>query len=679
MRLLDKLFQPPSDNDDDLIKRGLWEAKEEIKGREKVILAGGVIGFILGLFISGYFMQQWNRLIGEIDTISLIKCPVYAVTSVPGWLMLLIITYICFYEAYLFVRKNFSTSYYDKYSKGFVAKENYGMENAHWQTFEERKKNFMLSKDPLKLKGNILGKDEDGWYYSLNDKIVGVNKNKAVFGIPGSGKSASIIENDIMSVVQRRESGIVTDSKGDIYRKTAKKVREAGYVVKVLNVKNTELRNSDGFNLLKYLENGDVSVAEILSRCIIENTGDGKYGYWPDNEKNLYLAIMLKVATDPVLKKTGENTLAKVYEIVTLNTPQTLATLFGGIPDTHPAKQCYRIFANAEPKNQGQILNGMGIRMNFLINEDAKAIVSNDEIDLVLPMIKPCMYYVIIPDTNKAYNVIANMFFNMMLIKQCEYSDSLPEKIRTEKQLPVNYILDEFKATGSINNFDQTITTVRSRKLAFTIVLQAKSQLEAMYPDAYDTILGAMTLKILLQGGDEVTAKYFSDMCGNQTRVFKGKRYDEYAHELVKSRTKKMVNESTSTGPLLTVAAAQQLTPDEQVICMIGQQPIRLLKYLSFTNPLLQNCEELLPNRHLPRWRAIKEGKYIPKNNQNKNINNQNNYHSGNNNTQNSQSANTQNINNTDNNMNQTPDNINPTAYNADKKMLVETKDKLFS
>ncbi len=560
-----------------------------------------VVSPILGIMISGFLIQLVRNMVGVQDKIYIAK--IFTMWMNPiGIAIALFFMFMLIAIQYRFHKITEKDYYMDREGNFEVSKS--GVHGkAHWQTEKEREQCFTRSKDYYEIKGDILGIDDKGLLYSLRDDLVGVNRNKCIFGTPGSGKSAAIIENDIMKCIERGESAIITDSKGDLYRKLSQKARDAGYCVRVLNLKSNELKNSDAFHLLKYLENGDTSVAEMLANCIIENTGDGHMDYWAQNEMNGYKALLLYISTNEALRKTGRNTLAEMYNICTQNTPEQLATMFNGLPKSHPAKQAFNIFANCEPRVQGQILNGMGIKLSFLTDNYAQQIVSHDEIDLVLPMKKKCMYFVVIPDTNKTYNVIANLFFNMMLIKQCEYSDSLTSEKRN-KQIYVNYILDEFKATGAINNFDGTITTVRSRKIGITTVLQTLGQLQDMYPGmAYDTILGSMTTKILLRAGDEATSKYFTMACGTQTRRTTSSRYGQALSEAVPLHNGETKSESLVAADLLSVDETQKLDANDLVICILGFQPVKLHKYLSMNNPELQEYTERIPGRHKPRWR----------------------------------------------------------------------------
>lgn len=589
------------------IQMGIADILVDIKEHPKLYTSMVLVPFIAGMLFSGYVCSLWLKLFGSITHVT-VKSILTSWMNLPGIIIMLVATVLLIKIFFRIHRINMKDYYTDREGNFYISKRG-TQGNAHWQTEKERQECFERSKDIRDLTGDILGKDDEGRLYTLRSDLVGINRNKCILGTPGSGKSAGIIENDIIQCIRRGESAVITDSKGDLYAKMSQFAKKAGYIVKVLNVKPEELKNSDAFDFMKYLAGADPSEAEVLARAIIENTGeyDPRRGmdYWAQNEMNCYKALMLRIANDPARKKIGKCNLGEMYDICTTMNAEKLAFEFQPLPANDPAKQAFNIFANCEARNQGQILNGMGVKLSFLTNENARKIVSHDEIDLTLPMKKKCMYFVIISDTNKAYNVIANLFFNLMLIKQCAYSDSLtPEK--KEKQIYVNYILDEYKATGSINNFDGAITTVRSRKIGFTIALQTLGQLEDMHPGkAYDTILGSMTVKLLLRSGDQETSEFFTAACGKQTRMSKGNRYSDAKDRSAHIYNSMTANEAEVGVDLFPVDETQKMDADRLVAVILGFQPVKLYKYLSYENPYIKGWEKgaTKANRRLPKWR----------------------------------------------------------------------------
>ena len=614
MKILDSIIKNIDEKSTSELLNGFVDLYYELKEKEKkdsnytkkLLLTY----FGSSIIISSILIQYISILLDYQDSFSIIKC-FTAWLSPMGVVVFLLILFINAKVSFRFYRSHKKDYYTDREGNFDISKKAiYG--NAHWQTYDEMKECLNMSSNIDDIKDEILGINEKGEYCSIRtDKRIISVKNKVIFGTPGTGKSASIIENDILQCIRREESAIITDSKGDLYRKLSQKARDAGYIVRVLNVKANELRNSDGFNLTKYLENGDTATAEILANAIIENCGDGKHDYWENNELNGYMALLLYISMSESLKKTGRNNLAEMYRMCTTKSVAELEEMFDQIEDEEsPAKLAFNIFKVCKPDVKGQILNGMGIKLKWLINQDARKIVSTDEIDLILPMQKKCMYFVVIPDTNKAYNIIANLFFNLMLIKQCEYHDSLPDEAK-KKSTFVNYILDEFKSTGSIKNFDNTIATVRSRRMGITIVLQTIGQLQDMYPEGsgkvYQTIMGCIPTKILLRGGDEETCKMFQEMCGEQTRRVRQARYKEDKDRIVRDHNEVMQSEGFAKAYLLPVAEAMKISDDILIACIAGQEPLKLRKFISDTNPYMANYVEKLPSRHKPRWRKKME------------------------------------------------------------------------
>lgn len=593
--------------DGNKVQMGIADILVDIKEHPKLYTLMIFVPLIVGILFSGWVCSLWLKLFGRITYVT-VGSILVSWFNLPGIIIALVTTVLLAKIFFRIHRINMKDYYADREGNFYISKRG-TQGNAHWQTEKERQACFERSKDIRDLTGDILGKDSEGRLYTLRQDLVGINRNKCIFGTPGSGKSAAIIENDIMQCIRRGESAIITDSKGDLYAKMSQFAKKAGYIVKVLNVKPEELKNSDGFDFMKYLTGADPSEAEVLARTIVENAGgyDPRHGmdYWAQNEMNCYKALMLRIANDPARKKAGKCNLGEMYDMCTTLTAKLLALEFSALPMEDPAKQAFNIFANCEERNQGQILNGMGVKLSFLTNENARKIVSHDEIDLTLPMKRKCMYFVVISDTNKAYNVIANLFFNLMLIKQCAYSDSLTHEEK-EKQIYVNYILDEFKATGSINNFDGTITTVRSRKIGFTTVLQTLGQLEDMYPGkAYDTILGSMTVKLLLRSGDQETSEFFTAACGKQTRMSKGNRYSDAKDRSAHIYNSMMANEAEVGVDLFPVDETQKMDADRLVAVILGFQPVKLYKYLSYENPYIKGWEKgaTKANRRLPKWR----------------------------------------------------------------------------
>jgi type IV secretion system protein VirD4 len=583
----------------------------DFKKNKILFICVAILLFAVAVIIDSWMTQYIYVLFRKQSHIAII--PLFtAWTRNPVSIIGLAIIYIALlrmvYRVKLLTTKDYIQNYEENYK---MAKSGeYG--DAHWQTEEERRECFSREKDYWDIKGEILGKDNKGYLYSLRDDLVGINQNKIVFGSAGSGKSAAIIINDIMQGIRQGDSMIITDSKGDVYRDTSKIARKHNYIVRVLNLKAKEIKNSDAWEPLKYVTAEDTVQAEVLAKAIIENTENdsGKTGYmdyWAKNELNCLKATILLVATTELYE--GRRSFQEVVNIIT--DPQTFNAKFASLPKENPAKNAFDIFAECKDDVQKQILNGMAIRLALLSDRYVKEIVSHDEIDLILPMKRKCIYYIIISDTDNTMKFVASMFFTQLFMAQCDYSDSLSKKEK-EKQLRVKYELDEFKNIGGIPFYDIKIATFRSRKIVSTMILQNISQLMTMFPNgAHETILTNTTTKILLKAGDLETAQYFSDMCGTTTIVMNNGRYSKGRSKVLDLHDYETVTDGKGQRPLLLPDKAMKLNANIVVICILGFQPIKLNKYIAeHENPMyMEETEEAQPKKHKPKWRKEQEEK----------------------------------------------------------------------
>lgn len=510
------------------------------------------------------------------------------------------------------ILRRYKKDYHTDRERNYDISDKHTYGDADFQDEYERKKCFYRSDDPNHIKHNldILGRGiEDGLLYSLRDDLKSMNGHMAIIGMSGSGKSAAFVTNKIYQGVKRGVSMIVTDSKGDLYANTAKLVHKYGYKVKMLNLKSDQLMNSDGCDFFKTLGDDDTK-AGTLAETIIKNTeGDEKLDYFAKNELNLLKALILYVSTNKALIKAKKNNLTEIFNMVSTKTLEEMHQIFGLLDSEHPAKQAFNIFAACEPKIQGQILNGMAIRIQILSNKWAKRIVASDEIDLVEPMKSKCIYYVVISDTETAYKFIATLFFADIFIELCSYYDRVSQKCRAENLknpcIPVDFILDEYANTGAIPDFNTKVTTVRSRQIGITIIIQDIGQLKDMYGDNLaNTILNNMPLKMLLKTTDYDTAQYFSNLLGLQTIRLEQRRYDQSATDIVHAHDNYTVSEGIGKRQLMNPdELINSLDNNDLILCVSGFHPVKLKKFMYSEHPMTKECVFVDPAKHTPKWR----------------------------------------------------------------------------
>ena len=594
------------------------EFREDFKETKWMFLGITVTAFLLSSLLTGYIYFLVATAFSD-ETIYLFNCFLVGCTKMI-WLTLIFVFLVDFfaYRIYRALKKSYKKNYKDSY----LSSNNTTFGGAHFQTDAELEENFNIYDSINDCDGYVLGTTyEDEPLEFIFPP--GSNRNFVYFGSAGSGKSASVVLTFIYQAMKRMDSMIITDSKGAIYTETVSVARELGYTIRVLNLKPSEFKNSDGFNIIETLSPDDpqiVSKAEIIANIIMgksENEKVKSNDFWADNEFNLFKCLILYVATDPGKLREGKNNLKGVREMLTQqNAVKQLANTFDSVSD-EIIRGCYHQFASTEERNQGNIINGAATKLQKIDDIYLSQVLSHNEIDFVLPLKKPCIYYVIMSDQDTSYRFLSTMFFSMAFKNQCEYSDKLTQEQKKD-QKEVLYLLDEYANTGGIIGLDTTISTVRSRKLAMVIILQNKQQLDAMYgEEKAQTILGNCYVQGMLGVNDTATSEFFSKRLGNTTVVVESEKYNESVMNLTHAHAEKQLSYSENSRPLWYPEdfSNGRMKSSEVIYAISGQPPVKCKKYFSelsgeMIHPLGKRNQELgkkMAHLHKPRWRKIKE------------------------------------------------------------------------
>lgn len=315
-------------------------------------------------------------------------------------------------------------------NKGVIFKpENGTYGTSDWMKLEEMKKVLTIDDIP----GIILGRFEGNIVKLPLDSYF--NKNICVFGSSGSMKTTAFLLTNLLELSKYLKSIIVTDPKAEIYRTTSSYFRNIGYVVKVFNLK--DMRHSDRWNPLA--ENENINDVQTSANVIISNTQkkSGKDEFWPRAEENLlkaFLFYFLQILVD-------QNNLTNIYKKIAGGDINEIDAMFKGLPNEHPAKMSYNIFASGSDTIKASVITGLGTRLQTFQNEDLQRLTSASDIDLTLPAKKPCIYYVVTDDMNGAYDFLSSLFYTFLFIKLVRFADSRPNG---KCDVDVFCFLDEF-------------------------------------------------------------------------------------------------------------------------------------------------------------------------------------------------------------------------------------------
>jgi len=388
----------------------------------------------------------------------------------------------------------------------------------------------------------------------------------------GSGKSASYV---IPNAYQLLGSYVFTDPKGELYDKTAGYLKSQGYDIRVLNLVNP--KKSDGYNPLLHIQS-EVDVDVIANTIVKGQKADGGNAdpYWDDMAEMLLKALIYYLmATRPE----EEQNLASCAELVRAANNNgggnLLTELMNQLPYDHPARMNYKSIEIAPEKTYGSILSTLQSKLGKFDSKEIGELTSTNTIDFEAIGSKKTAVYVISSDTHTAYDFLLTIFFSQMIQHLYDYADvkggALPQ--------PTYFILDEFANIGKIPDFDKKISTSRSRKISFSVILQNLDQLEAVYEKSHETIIGNCDTTLFLGSNSQKTVEYFSKELGEKTVS-----RDSWSVSKDKNMWRQGYNKSDQimARALMTPDELRRLNNDMCIIFEKGLKPIKARKYYYF-------------------------------------------------------------------------------------------------
>lgn len=299
-------------------------------------------------------------------------------------------------------------------------------------------------------------------------------------------------------------SYVFTDPKGELYDKTAGYLKQNGYDIKVLNL--VRPKNSDGYNPLMHISS-ELDV-DVIANTVIkgQKSESGQDPYWDDMAEMLLKALIyFLIATRPK----EEQNLASCAELVraanTNGGSNLLTELMNQLPYDHPARMNYKSIEIAPEKTYGSILSSLQSKLGKFDSSEIAELTSTDTINFEEIGSRKTAVYVISSDTHTAYDFLLTIFFSQMIQQLYDFAD----KNGGALPMPTYFILDEFANIGKVPDFDKKISTSRSRKISFSVILQNLDQLEAVYEKSYETIIGNCDTHVFLGSNSRKNSRIF--------------------------------------------------------------------------------------------------------------------------------------------------------------------------
>ena len=344
------------------------------------------------------------------------------------------------------------------------------------------------------------------------------NKNVLVVGGSGSGKTRFWLKPNLL---QCHSSYVVTDPKGSIVVECGNALLKNGYKLKILNTIN--FKKSMHYNPFAYVHS-EKDILKLVTTLMTNTKGEGSGGdpFWEKSERLLLTALIAYLHYEAPVEEQNFATLLEM-----LNTMQVLEDdeeyqnpvdlLFEELAKKKPnsfAGRQYKLYKLAAGKTAKSILISCGARLAPFDIQELRDLTMYDELQLDTLGDKKTALFLIMSDTDSTFNFLISMVYTQLFNLLCDKADDV---YGGKLPIHVRCLIDECANIGQIPNLEKLVATIRSREISACLVLQAKSQLKAIYKDNADTIIGNMDSQIFLGGSEPGTLKDLSEILGKET------------------------------------------------------------------------------------------------------------------------------------------------------------------
>lgn len=418
----------------------------------------------------------------------------------------------------------------------------------------------------------------------IHGKIKNVNLHTVVIGGSGAGKTRYYAKPNIM---QCNTSYVVLDPKGEIIKSVGYMLEDEGYEIKVIDL--IDMSKSLGYNPFHYIQS-DKDVLKLITNLICNTTPKGSstndpfweksetallealmlylYHYAPEDEQNFTMVMeMLNYAEVKEDEDDYESPLDELFKRLETIDSNSLAL-----------KQ-YKIYKQAAGKTAKSILISVGVRLAAFNLEELASLTRYDEMELEQIGERKTALFAIIPDNDSTFNFVIGMLYTQlfqMLYYQADFvhGGQLP--------VPVHFIMDEFANVALPDEFDKLLSTMRSRLIFVSIILQNLAQIKALYKDTWESIMGNCDSKLYLGGNEQSTHEYISKELGKAT-------IDTNTYGKSEGRSGSFTTNSQRTGrELLTSDEVRLLDNNYAVLFLKGERPVRDRKFNLLKHPRIK-------------------------------------------------------------------------------------------
>lgn len=358
----------------------------------------------------------------------------------------------------------------------------------------------------------------DGKYYSLDDYKTRLNNNVLVVGTTGAAKTRTVITPNLLECVG---SYVVTDPKGNLYRQWGDYMKHHGYRVVRLSFIHPE--QSVHYNPLKYVKTTQ-QIQQLSNALVYADEGRAQDPYW-DNTSLMLINSLIAYIKETVPEKSMDHNFHNILEMLRMagrdeSRRTTLSLLMDELYSKNHNSWAVKQFKNvnqAPEKTFNTIVSTSVAKFCSIDTEELAEMMKYDEIDLPSIGQKKTVVFVEVSDSDRSMDMLINMFFTQAMNQLCTYADERCQN--NQLPVPVRFFMDDFATNCKIENFENMISNIRSRKISVMLILQSLSQLEKSYGRGAHTIADDCDTLIYMGGNDPETAHQIAIRCNKTTQT----------------------------------------------------------------------------------------------------------------------------------------------------------------
>lgn len=444
-----------------------------------------------------------------------------------------------------------------------------------------------------KKNGFILSRNH---YLGTDLRKVKINKNILVVGGSGTGKTACYIKPNILQCLG---SYVITDPKGELYRETSGFLKSNGYKVKAFNLVNPEY--SDRYNPLAHII--DHTSVDIIAHTIVkggQNDAGNSGGdpFWDNTAIMLLKACIYYVIS--VLPEEEQNLSSCLNIVRQGGADETIfdKLFIDELKPEHPGRKEYESIRVGADKTKQSIAISLASKLSVFDSPPMQRITTSNNIEFEELGNEKTAIFVITSAADSTYDYISTIFFSQMLQKMYAQADKNGGTLNNQ----VYFLLDEFANIGQIQDFNKKLSTTRSLGISISIIVQSLDQLEGLYKDNYENIMGNCDTHLFLGSQSLKTCEYFSKSLGEKTIKYSSRSVNKDKDEWKKQGVS--ISSQIQGRELMTTDELKKLDPDQEIILIRGLKPIKSKKawYFKF-HPRANEAKqyEIKNEREMPK------------------------------------------------------------------------------